>query len=242
MGSRKRTLHILGVSVFKRLTGIYPDRFRRQYAGEVFGVLVQGLEEAGASGGEAMPAFILRESGALVVSIIREHWHERQRLKEGQMEGEERLYREIRKTFLKRRLKRAARVVLLLAALIPLFYGCMYAYAGIQIAQAKQLGVHPTLEDAVQSVYADGEHGGAKVKLVYINRAGPCFPYGRLPFVWCVTLSVFYDRPPEGSERSVQGGYSTYYHLREGWVFMQEMIPGLTGVIMERFGMVGEGD
>ncbi len=236
MGSQKGTLYILGMSLFRRLAGLYPARFRRQYAGEIFEVLLQRLEDAKGLGGAAMPAFIFRESGALIVSIIREHWHERQGRKEVRMEREGQVYRRIQTIFLKRRLERAARVVLLLAALIPLYYGCIYAYARIQIAEAKQLGVFPTLEDAVYSLSA-GEVQGARVVRVDINHAEPCNPDGKLPFIWCVSLTVFYDQNPGGHDHSIFRGYSTYYHLREGWVFISELIPGFTGQVMELFRM-----
>jgi hypothetical protein len=152
------------------------------------------------------------------------------------MEMEDQIYHEIQTVFLKRKLIRAARVILLLAALIPLYYGCIYAYARIQIAQAKQLGVFPTLEDAVYSLSA-GEVRGATAVRVDINHAEPCNSDGKLPFIWCVSSTVFYDQNPEGYNHSIYRGYSTYYHLQEGWVFMSELLPGFTGEVMELFRM-----
>lgn len=242
MGSRKGTLHTLGVSLFRRLTSAYPDRFRRQYAGEIFDVLLQRLEDATTSGGVALPAFIVQESGALIVSVIKEHWHERQVWKVGSMEERERLNQEIKTLLLKRRLERTGRVILLLAALIPLYFGCNYVYTRIQISQAKQLGVFPTLEDAVYGLSSD-EFRGARLVREDINHTGPCFPDGKLPFIWCVSSTQFYDRNPAGYHHSIFRGYASFYHLREGWVFMgNEMLLGFTGRTMELFGMEGVGD
>lgn len=242
MGDRKGTLHNLGVSLFRRLTGVYPDCFRRQFAAEILGVLLQKLEDVHAVGGAAMPVFIFQESGALIISIVREHWHERWGRKEGSMDEEEQLYHKIKRVFLKRRLKRIGRAVLLLAALIPLYYGCLYAYAGIQIARAKQLGVFPTLEDAVYSLSA-GEFKGARVVRVDINHTEPCSPDGKLPFIWCVYSTLFYDQAPKGYDHAIFRGYSSYYHLPEGWVFMPgDIFPGFIGGIMQRFGMEAVGN
>ena len=229
-------MHTLGMSLFRSLADLYPARFRRQYAGEILGVLLQRMKDANALGGMAIPAFIFQESGALIVSIIREHWHERRGSKEVRMEREDQIYRRIQTVFLKRRLILAARVILLLAALIPLYYGCIYAYARIQIAEAKQLGVFPTLEAAVYGL-SYGEVRGASVMRVDINNTEPCFPNGKLPFIWCVSTTAFYDQNPEGYDHSIFVGYSTYYHLREGWVFVSELVPGFTGQVMERFKM-----
>lgn len=158
------------------------------------------------------------------------------------MDREEQVYHEIKAVFQRERLKHAGRVVLLLVVLIPLYYGCTYAYARIHIAEARQLGVFPTLEDAVYSLSA-AEFRGARVVRVDINHAEPCNPDGRLPFIWCVSSSVFYDRNPEGYEHTVFRGYTSYYHLREGWVFMPgDTIPGFIGRVMEQFGMEAVGD
>jgi hypothetical protein len=242
MGNRNGTLHRLGLSLFRRLAGIYPDRFRRQYAGEIFAVLRQRLEDANTSGGAAMPALILQESGALIVSIIREHWHELPGRRDMTMDGDERLYHEIKAVFLKRRLKSTGRLVLMLAALIPLYYGCIYAYARIQIAQAKQMGVFATLEDAVYSLSYD-ELRGARVVRVDINHTEPCFPDGKLLFIWCVSSTVYYDRTPEGYHHNIFRNYSSFYQLREGWVLMaEELFPGFIGGVMEQFGLEGVDD
>ena len=152
------------------------------------------------------------------------------------MEREDQTVHEIKSIFLKRRLKSAARAILLLAALIPLYYGCIYAYARINIAEAKQLGVFPTLEAAVYGL-SYGEARGAKVMRVHINYTEPCFPDSKLPFIWCVSTIAFYDQNPEGYDHSIFRGYSSYYHLRDGWVFMAELVPGFTGEVMELFSM-----
>lgn len=152
------------------------------------------------------------------------------------MKREDQTVHEIKAIFLKRKLIRAARAVLLLAALIPLYYGCIYAYARINIAEAKQLGVFPTLEAAVYGL-SYGEVRGARVVRVDINHTEPCHPDGKLPFIWCVSTTAFYDQNPEGYDHSIFRGYSSYYHLRDGWVFMSELVSGFTGEVMELFRM-----
>ncbi len=86
------------------------------------------------------------------------------------------------------------------------------------------------------------EFQGASLVREDINHTEPCFPDGKLPFIWCVFSTQFYDRNPTGYNHSIFRGYSTFYHLREGWVFMQEMLPGFTGRTMELFEMEEVGD
>jgi hypothetical protein len=87
MGNRKGTLSHFGVSLFRHLTGIYPDRFRQQFSGEIFAVLVQKLEDATTMGRAAITACIFHEFIALMGSIIKEHWRERWRRKDARMVG-----------------------------------------------------------------------------------------------------------------------------------------------------------
>jgi hypothetical protein len=238
MGNRKGTFYQLGVSLFRHLTGIYPDRFRRQFAGEIFGVLVQRLEDASTMGGTAILACTSHESAALMASIIKEHWHERWGSKAMRMAKEERLYRHIARIFLKRKLKSVGKVVLLLAGFIVLFNGCSYAYAGIQIAQAKHLGAFPTLEDAVYGTSYDE----SMIRLD-INHTEPCFSNGNYPFVMCVTTTVFDEHIPEGPRHNNSSGQSAYFHLKEGWVCMSgENFTGFTARVVELLGMHATGD
>jgi hypothetical protein len=237
MDSRKRTLYNLGVSLFRQLTGIYPGRFRQQFAGEILEVLLQRLDDANAGRGAAISACIFHESIALMASIIREHWHERWEHREARMVGEERLNCEIARVFLKRKLKSAGKVVILLAVLIVLFIGCSYAYAGIQIAQAKHLGIYPTLEDAVYSL-SSGEYGGAMVIRVDINHTEPCFSNGNHSYVMCVTSTVFYNQNPDGLHHSKFSDQSAYFHLKEGWVQLSiEVLPRYIFRVVELLGM-----
>jgi hypothetical protein len=157
------------------------------------------------------------------------------------VEQERRIEQEINAIFLKQRLKRIAVVLLLLAVIVPLFYGGIFIYARIQISQAKQMGVFPTLDEAVYTL-SSVDFRGAKVVRVDLNHAEPCHPDGKQPFIWCVSSTTFYDQNPTGYDHSVFRGVSSYYHLKEGWVFMSELIPGFTGQVMELFGMdeVGE--
>jgi hypothetical protein len=177
----------------------------------------------------------------VIASIIRERRHERRGWKEDQTVGEETVYHQIHVIFLRQRLKRASKLVFLLAALIPLYYGCTYSFAVIQLAQAKQRGVYPTLEEAVYSLPAR-EFRGARVVRVDLNHAEPCYPDGKLPFIWCVTSTVFYDRKPEGTQHTVFRGSGAYFHLQEGWVLIPEQeFSGFIGGILERYGLEGVG-
>lgn len=241
MDNRKGILYHLGVNLFRYLTGIYPGHFRRQFAGEIFGVLVQKLEAASATGGAAILNCIFFELGALTASIIKEHWHERWERKDVRQLREERLYRRIGRIFLKRKLKSAGKVILLLVGLIILVTGCSYAFAGIQIAQAKHLGAFPTLEDAVYSL-SFREYRDARVIRVDINHIEPCDSAGRYPYVMCVTSTVYYDQIPTGFHHSKLWGQIAYFHLKEGWVQLSlETLPRHIISVVELFGMQARG-
>jgi hypothetical protein len=217
--------------------GIYPDRFRRQFAAEIFGVLVQKLEDASSVGGAAIPACILHESTSLIASIISEHWHERWERKNIRMAHEEQLSRRIGRIFLMRKLKSVGKVILLLAGLIVFFNSCSYTYAGIQIAQAKSMGVFPTLEDAVY-----GTSFGESIVRVDINHSEPCFSDGKYPFAMCVTTTVFDEHIPAGPQHNNSSGQSAYFHLQEGWVCMPgENFTGFIARVVERLGMQAAG-
>jgi hypothetical protein len=238
MGTRKGTLYNFGVSLFRHLTGFYPERFRRKFTGEMYAVLLQRLEDANNEGGVAIPACIFHESTALMASIIKEHWHERWGLKDVRMVGEEKLNREIGRIFLKRRLKSAVKVILPLVGFIVLLNACSYAYAGLQIAQAKNLGMFPTLEDAVYGTsYAES------IIRVDINHSEPCFSDGKYPFVMCVTTTVFNEPIHTGPQHKNSSGQSAYFHLKEGWVCMPgENFTGFIAKVVERLGMQFRGD
>ena len=136
MGSRKGTLHTLGVSLFRRLTGTYPEHFRRQYAAEIFEVLLQRLEGklTPQAGQLCQPSFSENPGRSSSLSSRSTGTSDRGK-RRGVWRRKEDFYHEINTVYLKRRLKRTGRVVLLLAALIPLYYGCIYAHARIQIAR-----------------------------------------------------------------------------------------------------------
>jgi hypothetical protein len=75
----------LGLWLFEFLLLLYPPRFRREFAPEIRGVLLSRLREAGRRGGWVWLAAALQEIAALVMSILRERWHERRAQKEKTM-------------------------------------------------------------------------------------------------------------------------------------------------------------
>jgi hypothetical protein len=241
MGTRKGTLYNFGLSLFSHLTGFYPEIFRRQFAGEITGVLVQKLEDAAGTSEAAIISCVLRESTALTASIIREHWHERWGRKTVSVAGDEMLYRRVGRIFLMRRLKSAAKVILPLAGFVVLLNACAFAYAGIQIAQAKQRGAFPTVEDAVYGL-SSGEYRSASVMRVDINHIEPCYSDGSFPYVMCVDSTVWYDQIPAGFHHSKLWGKSAYFHLKEGWVQISlETLPRHIFSVVELFGMQSTG-
>jgi hypothetical protein len=229
------------MSLFRLLASIYPDRFRRRFAGEILEILTQKLEAATVVGGAAILDSIFHESVALMTSIIKEHWHERQNHQEMKMVGEVKLDNEIKKIFLKRRLKSTGKVTLVLLTIILLLNGCSYACAGIHIAQARHWGVYPTLDEAVYGVHSI-EDGNAKVIRIDINHSEPCFSSGDYPFVMCVTSTTFYDNIPEGYHHSKFSGQSAYFHLNDGWVLMPEGNTRFTAKVVELLGMQATGE
>jgi len=171
-----------------------------------------------------------------MASIIREHWHDRWGGRDVGMVEEKRLYREIDKIFLRRRLKSAMKVTFALAGIIVLLNSCSYLYAGIQIAQVKHWGVYPTLEEAVYGVHSIN-NSDAKVMRIDINHIEPCFSGGEYPFVMCVTSKVFDDHTPTVPSDKNSSVKSAYFHLEEGWVFMPEGNTRFTARVVELLGM-----
>lgn len=75
---------------YERLLRLYPPRFRRQFSSEIFAVFLQRIHAGDAGGGWL--AFSLREIVGLMLSILRERWHERRR-KDDEMDTEEKVSR-----------------------------------------------------------------------------------------------------------------------------------------------------
>jgi hypothetical protein len=139
----------------------------------------------------------------------------------------------------KRRLPRLAWVGLGLAASVPLYFLCIWIYATSQLALAKNDGIYATVEEAVIARNSQG-WGGAKVVRVENVHADPNRGDGSQPYVWFGGATVYLDRAPEGSKRTVQMSGSFYIHVREGWVFVGEgAFPEFIGWVMELYGLEG---
>jgi hypothetical protein len=134
-----------------------------------------------------------------------------------------------------RRFPRIARAGLGLAAMVPLFFVCIWVYAASQLALAKNEGIYPTVEEAVIATNSQG-FGGAEVvhiENVHASRMDQ-------PHVWFGGAEVYLDRVPEGGRRDWYLAGSYYIHVREGWVFVGEgAFPEFIGWVMELYNMEG---
>ncbi len=136
-------------------------------------------------------------------------------------------------------LRRILWIGMVLAALVPLYFVSIYAYAASRIALAMNQGVYPTVEAALIGTYSLG-YGGAKVVSVENIQTGPNYRSGQMPFLWFGTATVKLDRIPRGSNRAYFWGGSYFMHTREGWVFMPESsFPEFVGWVMELYHMEG---
>ena len=136
-----------------------------------------------------------------------------------------------------RSLPRLARVGLGLAMLIPLFFGCSWAYAASQLAMAKNAGVYPTVEQAILA--RSGGFGGAQVVRIENVRAEPNRRDAQ-PHVWFGGATVYLDRVPEGHTLDYYHTGSFYIHVKDGWVFVGEgAFPEFIGWVMELYHMEG---
>ena len=155
------------------------------------------------------------------------------------MASDERVYKEINAIFRKRKLRNILMVGIALILLVILNYSCSYAYTVVRIAQSKNLGVYPTIEEAVIGIHNQG-FGGAQVKSISSINCSPNDPQGSLPFVWFCTARVKMDRIPDGYHKSEWLAGNFYVHMRDGWVFMSEgSFPGFVGGVMERYDLEG---
>ena len=64
------------VRAYARLLGLYPPRFREEFAEEMRGVFSNSLREAGNDGVLTLASVCLRELGGLPFNILKEIWHE----------------------------------------------------------------------------------------------------------------------------------------------------------------------
>ena len=136
-----------------------------------------------------------------------------------------------------RRLPRLARVGLGLAALVPLFFVCIWVYAASQLALAKNAGVYPTVEQAI--IANSWGFGGAEVVRIENVRAGPNRSNAQ-PQVWFGGATVYMDRAPEGHDLDYYQSGSFYIHIAEGWIHVSEgAMPEFIGWVMELYNMEG---
>ncbi|MGE5225043.1 MAG: hypothetical protein ACM3PY_21620 [Omnitrophica WOR_2 bacterium] len=123
---------------------------------------------------------------------------------------------------------------LFLVALVPLYFGGIWAYAASQLALAKNDGVYPTPEAAILATNSQG-WGGAKVIRVEGITAEQEVAH---PQVWFGRATVYLDRIPEGLNKDYYHSGTFYIHVRDGWVQMPEgTFPEFIGWVMELYGM-----
>jgi hypothetical protein len=131
------------------------------------------------------------------------------------------------------------RVGLGLAALVPLFFLCIWVYAASQLALAKGEGVYSTPEEAVIAHNSQG-WGGAEVVRIDGVRASPNSHDSDQPHVWFGGATIHLDRVPEGWDRKVFSSGSYFIRVRDGWVHVSEgALPEFIGWVMELYGMEG---
>ena len=126
---------------------------------------------------------------------------------------------------------------LVLAAMVPLFFVCIWVYAASQLALAKNEGIYPTVEEAVIGNNSQG-WGGVRVIAIEDVHAGPNRHNGVQPHVWFGGAKVYLDRVPEGGKRDWYLAGSYYIHVRDGWVLVPEgAFPEFIGWVMELYNM-----
>jgi hypothetical protein len=138
-----------------------------------------------------------------------------------------------------RRLSRRVRVGIGVAALIPLFFVCIWAYAASRLALAKNEGVYPSVEEAVIARNSQG-FGGAEVVRIEAVRASVNQHDGSQPHVWFGGATVYMDRVPDGYTWDHYAAGSFYIRVKEGWVHVPEgAFPSFIGWVMELYNMEG---
>jgi len=138
----------------------------------------------------------------------------------------------------RRRLPRFVRIGLGLVMLVPLFFGCIWAYAASQLALAKDKGIYATPEEAVIAINSQG-WGEAKVLRIENVQAGPNRSDAQ-PHVWFGGAEVYLDRVPQGGRWDHYSSGSFFIHVREGWVHVSEgAFPEFIGAVMELYNMEG---
>jgi hypothetical protein len=80
--------------LFECLLRLYPPRFRGEFSNEIRAVIVSRLSEAEERGRAARVAAVVQETAGLVISILRESWHEVKIRREKTMNPQDQLERE----------------------------------------------------------------------------------------------------------------------------------------------------
>jgi hypothetical protein len=137
-----------------------------------------------------------------------------------------------------RRFTRLAWAGIGLAALVPMFFACLWVYAASQLVLAKNAGVYPTVEAAIVGKNSQG-WGGARVVRVENVHASPNSRDSQ-PHVWFGGAKVYLDRVPQGGDLDNYSSGSFYLHVRDGWVHVPEgAFPDFIGWVMELYNMEG---
>jgi hypothetical protein len=91
MTTLQRFLRFSIVRFYVSLLSLYPNLFRRTFSDEIQGIFRVLMTEAGDQGGAAIIKISIREFRSLVISIIKENWHELKPQKEKVMAPEDNL-------------------------------------------------------------------------------------------------------------------------------------------------------
>lgn len=159
------------------------------------------------------------------------------------MVADEYVVQEMNAIFRKRRQRGIIRVIVVLLALVVLYFTCLYCYAAVRLAQAKNQGVYPTAVEAARETWSRG-FGGAEVERVTMRTCGPNNPQDdsndRNVVVWFCTAKVKYDRNPQGYDKAEFLAGDFFVRVKDGWVYMGEgHFPGIVGGIMSLYHMEG---
>jgi hypothetical protein len=94
MDDSGRRIRSLFLRLYEGLLTLYPTRFRREFSAEIRAVFLSRMHEADQRGGAAWLAAAFQEITGVVISILRECWHELRVRKEKTMVTEDGLQKE----------------------------------------------------------------------------------------------------------------------------------------------------
>ena len=95
MDDPKRRIRSLALHLFEGLLFLYPPRFRRNFSSEIRAVFLSRMGEAEEHGGLAWLGAVFQEISGLVISILRESWHEFGVRKEKAMDPDDQLIKDV---------------------------------------------------------------------------------------------------------------------------------------------------